>query len=253
MTYRGACVREMNGSGVDYDIAEMSPAVIERVAERAIRRIAPLFPLHRFVAVNPYLGLSDCSFEQAVIRLQLVGGGGLVWAREEFQRAYQEGRLTEEDIERALARRGKECPETVQSLVQALSTAASPSSARIPTLADALSELQSNDWARFYRERLGRFAAGYFDEGQSLWQAPYRRLPLFQAWRCVMMADRTGWVLGAKGLHTAVESLPEDADACLATLGEWLQLDEQGLELYFHRLLLETPGWAGVARFHLWE
>ena len=39
------------------------------VAEAACARVAPVWPLQAFVAVNPYLGMADLSLPQAAQRL----------------------------------------------------------------------------------------------------------------------------------------------------------------------------------------
>ena len=44
------------------------------VLEDACERIAPLWPLDRFVAVNPYLGLTDHRFDEAAALLAATVG-----------------------------------------------------------------------------------------------------------------------------------------------------------------------------------
>ena len=40
-------------------------------------RIAPIWPLENFVAVNPYFGMSDLSFSEVAQRLQKVAGANM--------------------------------------------------------------------------------------------------------------------------------------------------------------------------------
>ena len=42
----------------------------ERLFDRVIRRIAPVWPLDSFVAVNPYWGFADQTFAEAAAHLQ---------------------------------------------------------------------------------------------------------------------------------------------------------------------------------------
>ncbi|MCA9701612.1 MAG: DUF2309 family protein, partial [Myxococcales bacterium] len=51
-----------------------SPKEVVAALERASARQAPLWPLSRFVAVNPFLGLSDLHFEDAAVTLARSSG-----------------------------------------------------------------------------------------------------------------------------------------------------------------------------------
>ena len=70
-------------------------SVLEPVAEQvtasvvaeACNRIAPLWPLHSFVAVNPFLGLSDMPFAEAAQLMQRVVPGGILPNQEKNQSA----------------------------------------------------------------------------------------------------------------------------------------------------------------------
>lgn len=54
---------------------------LSRHIEAACQRIAPLWPLRNFVAVNPYFGLGDRPFWQAGQLLERMAGKGLTMPR----------------------------------------------------------------------------------------------------------------------------------------------------------------------------
>ena len=63
-----------SGSAVTIALEPSPPAAPADVVRAVGGRIAPLWPLDRFVAVNPYFGLADRSFEEAADLLSTVAG-----------------------------------------------------------------------------------------------------------------------------------------------------------------------------------
>jgi hypothetical protein len=53
-------------------------AWLEHAVRTATRRIAPLWPLRHFVAVNPFLGLADHDFRSACELMGRVGHGDML-------------------------------------------------------------------------------------------------------------------------------------------------------------------------------
>ena len=70
--------------------------------EGACQRIAPLWPLKHFVAVNPYFGLRDQPFWQADQTLRKITGEGLTMPRPYYEEQITNGRITQEDLDEAL-------------------------------------------------------------------------------------------------------------------------------------------------------
>lgn len=66
-------------------------------AQSTCRRIAPLWPLKNFVAVNPYMGFSDRPFWQAHETLNRLTGTGLSMPRAYYYEQIVQGRITRED------------------------------------------------------------------------------------------------------------------------------------------------------------
>ncbi|MFW6348110.1 MAG: putative inorganic carbon transporter subunit DabA, partial [Cyclonatronaceae bacterium] len=66
-------------SSVKASVASTHPAfqnqdTLTGALDRACKKIAPLWPLESFVAVNPYLGFTPHSFEQTAAYLSEVAG-----------------------------------------------------------------------------------------------------------------------------------------------------------------------------------
>jgi uncharacterized protein len=65
---------------------------IDAAVDRATRKIAPLWPLKHFVAVNPFLGLSELPFADAARTMARVAGARMTMPRRFYAEAIGQGR-----------------------------------------------------------------------------------------------------------------------------------------------------------------
>jgi uncharacterized protein YbcC (UPF0753/DUF2309 family) len=221
--------------------------------DRACKRIAPLWPLDRFVAVNPYLGLADRSFDEAAEVLARTAGSPMTLPPAFYLDAIEQGRITREDLAAAL-QAGPSPHVSVEQLLAELRTEHDTDPlVPVPTVADAAAQVTGTDWPRLLTERVAAWAAAYFDEGQASWRAALRQEPPFAAWRFEASIDRTPDVLGLSGFRTVLRGLPDDPDeAALWAVGR-LGLADEDLELYAQRLLRRVGGWSAHTARLVWE
>jgi len=79
---------------------------IRQVVQEASEPIAPFWPMRTMVAQNPIHGLEYLPFDEAVRQgKDLLGGNGYL-PNEEYRQLYRDGRITTENVQRALARVG---------------------------------------------------------------------------------------------------------------------------------------------------
>jgi len=230
--------------------------MIEAVVDRAGRRIAPLWPLRHFVAVNPYLGLLEQPFETAAQTLGRRAGAHMTAPRSFYAQAIQNGRITDADLEAALAQDSPfpGVPRNVDALKAfALRDATEITFETIPTIADVAQEVTGTDWAEFVTESISFWAGAYFDKGQSYWKSPWSELPPYAAWRAEAAYDRTPQVCGVRNFRQTVYAMPESSMETIITALDILDIPEKSLEAYLHCLLLTIHGWASYARYFLWE
>ena len=224
-------------------------------AQQACRRIAPLWPLKHFVAVNPFLGLVDQRFAEAAVLMSKAAGARMTMPREFYAEAIASGRITDADLAAAIARAE---PATACSInLQALKLAAASKDPLrhqpLSSVVDAASLATGKDWSSFATDRLSTWAAGYFDDGQAAWTSPWRELAPYAAWRRQAMIDRTPELLGLAGFRQAIKTLPDDAEAMLIEGVARLGLRAGDRLAYFHRLLMSIGGWASYARYRVWQ
>jgi len=221
-------------------------------AEHAARAIPPLWPLASSVAVNPFLGQTQEPLAVAAARLRRVAGIASTMPRTWYAERIESGEITDVDLAAALGRapagRGA---KTLAELKRALQSPP-PSPRALPTVADLATEATGIDWAGLVAERLGHWAAGYFDQGQALWEMPKGR-GAYESWRAIATNDLTPEIVGLQGFASSVVDAPETAAETIIEMVGRLGLSDAALESYFHRLLMGLGGWAQAARYRLWQ
>lgn len=230
--------------------------MIAAAVKRAEQRIAPLWPLRNFVAVNPYLGLIEHSFENAAELLARRAGARMTAPRVFYAQAIKSGRITDADLAAALAEGIPHpgAPATVEALKAfALSDANEPTFTPPPTVADVARTVTGINWTDIVTDSISTWAGAYFDLGQSYWRSPWADLPAYAAWRAEAAHDRTPQTRGARDFRQALRELPESAMETIVAAVDLLNIPADGLEAYLHRLLLTIHGWAGYARYLRWE
>jgi uncharacterized protein len=232
------------------------PETVRAAVDRAGRRMAPLWSLRHFVAVNPYLGMSEQPFEAAATLLGHRAGARMTAPRAFYADAIRAGHITDADLAAALDGRQMlhGAPQTVAALKAfALGDAPDVTFETVPTVADIAGQVTGKNWSDFVTEAVSQWAGTYFDQGQSYWHSPWADEPPYAAWRAEATIDRTPEVSGVRGFRRIVAELPDFADATIEAALEALHIPIDGLDAYLHRLLLTINGWASYARYQLWE
>ncbi len=233
---------------------------VEAAVAAACGRIAPLWPLERFVAVNPYLGLVDRPFAEVAALLDRVAGARSTLSVDFYLAAVDDGRITRADLEAALAASALPAPvasaEELVATARAMATdepAAPAAGAVVPTVAAVATRATGHDWDRFCVDRVSSWAAAYYDDGQALWSSADPDLAPFAAWKEEAEIDRTPEVMGLRGFRRVVAGLPDDPMASIEEALERLAVPAEAHEIYLHTLLLRLGGWAGIAARVVWD
>jgi len=233
--------------------AEHGSALRATIAS-VVHRIAPLWPLDRFVAVNPFLGLADQPLLSAAVRLGRTTGARVFMPRAYYATRFAEGAFDESCLRAglaALAARGESVPP-FGAVQRALGTARPRTEVAVSTFADVMERVRGEKVTETVTDELSRFCARYWDEGQASWVMPYRDQPLYAAWRAWAASDRTPDVLGWGAARRAFSALPTDAFATISHALVLLEVPESAASGYLHRALASVEGWASYARYRGW-
>jgi uncharacterized protein YbcC (UPF0753/DUF2309 family) len=226
--------------------------IISRL-RKAGKKVSPVWPLERFVAVNPYLGLTDQKFENAAQRLAAAGGIQMTLPASFYLQKIKEGVLKRSDLHEVLKKRGVN--QEVNSFISDVEANLNRNQdfKKVLTVAEVAGNLTGKDWKRFTTGRISSWAASYFDNGQAIWAVVNRRMTPFEAWKSEAVVDRTPEIAGLKTFRSIVKSMPdhplEAAQIVLDTLG----VPEEGVDIYLHSLVLQLGGWAAYASQLDWD
>ena len=228
----------------------------------ACNRIAPLWPLKHFVAVNPFLGFADQGFDAACATLRRVAGIDMLPARAFHREALASGRVEDQDLAAALAAaplkaRPAADLETLKTALACEPQRPTPAGARVATVAEVLDALAPRERrasrSAFMIDEISKWCAAYFDEGQAAWKLPTRGLAPYAAWRASMRHDRNPEALGVRGFRAAVASVPQDPEAAIAAVVRALGIPAPAVADYLYRALADIGGWAAYVRYRVWD
>lgn len=221
--------------------------------------IAPVWPLRDFVAVNPWLGLSDRRFSAARRLLRSVSDAEMLMPMEYYRSLFASGRFTADDVREAVSERNEDDHSsdiTVESLLSQLQggqveerAAAGSSRRTIRTIAEITDATTGSAWGDFVSEELGTFCGGYFDEGQAAWSFPWKHLSLFQAWRSSAQVDRRGPLMGLSLYGPIVRSLPHTPEAAIAWALTTLRIPADLWGPFLLCQAFSVPGWCAWAKY----
>jgi len=231
---------------------------LDAAIKQVCARIAPLWPLSSFVAVNPFLGFADLPFASAVGEIRRLTGARAVMSRDFYREAFQTGRIAPADLAAALSesRSAGLTPERLLRAV-AIGPAAGPPVRRIATVADVLDALAAGDRqvsrTAFMVDEISKWCAAYFDEGEAAWPAPWRAMPLYAAWRWSVRFDGNSRAMGVKGLAETVAALSNQPIEAISEVLERLAIPGDQWADYLYRALYDVRGWAAFIRRLDWE
>ena len=242
-------------------------ASLQNVMESVRQKIALVWPLKDYVAVNPYAGYADQEFLNARASLRRVSDLELLMPVAYYREQFAAGALCRADIESAVdemvadgvaGAEGIDVNQVVAQLRQpgtwcptadALFTKSSNPDRGLRTLAEILDQHTDLHWSRFILDEISKHCASHYDEGQAVWSNPWRGLPLYHAWRSTVQHDRSFEMLGVTGLRKLAASLPHDPHAALAVLLNQLAVPADMWEDFLICEALTMPGWSAWANY----
>lgn len=219
--------------------------------DAACARIAPLWPLKHFVAVNPFFGLRDQHFQDASDTLARILGHGIYMSRDYYREQLESGRITRDDIKKAIAMCGSHLD--IGSVEEALVSKAPQPKMGMAPVSDVLARVEGGLWSSFVTERISLHCAAYFDLGQATVKMPWRNESLYASWRKAAATDMSPAMMGLGDFRHAVIRLPMKARTAIAWAVEHLDIPDEAVERYLHASLLSIGGWAAYARYLRWQ
>ena len=239
------------------DTSRPAPAAapsVQLAIDQACARIAPTWPLDRFIAVNPYWGHLERPIAAAAAQLAALSGSPMLMSRAAFSQQWQAGQVGRQHLQAALIAAGS--TETVDTLLASLD--ARPTvPARLPLatdLVDAHRDLgHAMAWRDYITHHISQCCAAFFDQGQATW-SPDRSGGLYPSWLRQSAHDLgPGMLMGYPGFSTRLAHLPNEPHALIAAAMQALQVPAAAHEAYFSALLMSLNGWASWCAYQRWQ
>jgi len=234
------------------------PAVLQRVAGK----IAPLWPLRDYIAVNPYQGFVDQDWLVARQRLLSHSECEILMPLTHYREVWAKGLISKSDILSAmdeLLRDGVsgtadlDCDEIVAELVRTPSptpqTAVPRHRPRFEPLSAIVDRYGRGGWTQAVNEEIAKHCAAHYDEGQAAWASPWQNLTLYQAWRSSAAHDLRMEILGIRGFRRFVRDLPNTAEATIDHLLKRLRVPVEFRESLLLAEAYSVLGWSAWTRY----
>lgn len=232
---------------------------IKNLVQSACKRIPPLWTLKNFVAVNPFVGVSDRHFIAAAKLMQQVGHGEMLMPAAFYREQISSGRIQEADFQAAVKQARKSLPAggskqidlvNLDALKNALTDSpAQTPEARVMTFTDFLDSQSGSGWAAFVVEEISKWCSAYFDQGQSSWRMPWRNLGLFAAWKQAAQLDANPEMSGLEKFREFVAALPENHFEFIQAALDKLNVPQTLRADFLHRQLMSVPGWSSYVQY----
>lgn len=226
----------------------------------ACSKIAPLWPLSHFVAVNPFLGFAAQNFARVAEEHKRIQGSDTVMNKDWFKQKFEAGDIGLEDLRTAVSAASPSLVESFAAVDQPLNAdnlvelLSQPNEEETPlyqtcSFSAYLDAREGTHWQHVIREEVAKWCAAYDDEGQSSWKFPWKDLSLYAGWREAAQIDRNPELHGLKGFRQFVAGLPDNPHELMQQAIDTLQMPEIRIESLLYRILLTLPGWAGHLRY----
>ena len=243
------------------------PPRIDEALDKVQQRIAPVWPLQDYVAVNPYVGFTAKEFLATREYLRTLSDLELFMPVDYYRQQHSRGTLHRVEIAAAvdeLVADGVEGAERidVNQVVALLRQGSKPgptadaeftkaenSNRTLFTIAETIDRNTDSNWCRVISDEISKQCAAHYDEGQAAWTSASSDMPLFTAWRDEKRYDRTFEILGVTRFRKFVSELPHDAFSALTTLLHRLGLPGELWEDYLLCTALNLPGWSAWTQY----
>ncbi|MEC7814908.1 MAG: DUF2309 domain-containing protein [Pseudomonadota bacterium] len=218
----------------------------------ACERIAPVWPLDRWIAVNPWWGLRQQTMAQASQLLQRQGSAGLLMEPGFFRDAWESGRIETADLEAAAREAGVSVASGgVEQQAMAWLDRPRTTEASIMSAVATVTVSGGDSLEQRLREQLGAICAQFFDQRQARWRKGSSGETLFAYWHRSGLPALVGMLPG--NLRKMAKAIPDQWPEAAEQMAAALNLSESQATHLSHHLLLKLLGWASWCRGEDWR
>lgn len=231
-------------------------ADLRGVVRQACEKVAPVWPLANFIAVNPLKGFETHSFNEAIEVAKKMFHAKALPDLTYFHQKYREGRITPQDLVDALQKRNPtgSAQELMRVLIEEVYREQREANQPLEDVFLLLSEWSDQlRGTRLYptmQAEITKWSAAYFDRGEAAWSMPGREQGFYLAWKGLAIYDKSIERAGISGFRDYVKRLPSDSFDAIKKIVQAMGIPETHLQDYLVRHLAASPGWSGLFAFY---
>jgi uncharacterized protein YbcC (UPF0753/DUF2309 family) len=233
---------------------------IKEIIESSSNRIAPLWPLSKFVAVNPFLGFTNHHFAETSAIHKHINEVDTLLPLSWFKEKFYSGKIGMDDLRESIEMQNPLVLEAFEyhkeeleadHVVKMLEKDYSDHSDvyHVGIFSHYLDKREGSNWQRLVREEVAKFCAAYFDQGVSVWKFPWRKLDLFSAWKEFSKRDKNPELSGLRGFNQFVKEISDEPVVWIQKAINTLGIHSDQATDMLYRTLQTIPGWAGHVRY----
>lgn len=225
------------------------------VVSESLKISFPAWPLQNTVAVNPFWFKRNSPFEKVLYDVEPAIRTSLLLPIDKYRDLFLKSEITKTELQEALLESKKifpTLPETTDKLIEKSDTIRSHTK-MTPTFADFQSSTM--DWSSIVTAEVGKFAAAYLDENQSLAVIPGQEQGFWQTWIESQEYDRSMESFGIKDFKrivTSIKSYSTD-EAISKMLNKFNFSNDKAKLVYLNRLVASVMGWFSQFRYIEWQ
>lgn len=237
--------------------ATAESAGLDSVLAEIETKVAPLWPLKDYVAVNPFLGFSGEMFLDGLHGLRAVRNCEFLPSSEYFRELFAQGEITNADVEKACQQCFQEYPDLYTGIsprdildqIEQPSASGRDAERWYRTVSEVVDQRLGSSWTSHIINDITRHCAAHYDEGQAIWPNPWRELPLYQAWHEAARLSRRMDLLGITGFHRLVAQLPQTPAAAIRQLLDALDIPQEHWHGFLLSEVFSVAGWASYVKY----
>lgn len=229
-----------------------TPTRFAKTLRSVCDKIAPVWALEDYVAINPYAGFSSQTLTECHLEFRKFSEGSLLMPVHYYAAMYRDGKVTCGDIANAIERIAELAgDETVLPTMNEITFSLDQSLLHGGELVEFGTQNESPEgrWGTAIIEEISRHCSAHFDLGQAVWLSPFRGLSLYDAWREIMRRDRKFEWMGIKNFRSFVSELPASPDEAILSLLMRLNVPESNWETFLLSRAFTVPGWSACAKY----
>jgi uncharacterized protein YbcC (UPF0753/DUF2309 family)/NADH:ubiquinone oxidoreductase subunit 5 (subunit L)/multisubunit Na+/H+ antiporter MnhA subunit len=232
-------------------------AVDPQAVAAACAKIAPLWPLDHFVAVNPFVGFTDQPVSAAAAYLTRVVNADLLPLADApaLLNQMQDAHLMAARLQLPTADQHLLAAAGVAPTAEALRAALLDRHARrvhapaVTLFSQFVDQRADGYWHRTFTEDISRRCAALLATDTAGWRAPFRESSLYVSWKSYTAGDPHLDYAGLPGFGAAVRQLPADPLAAIAWAVTTLQIPATAVDDWLYAALFSIRGWAGFCQY----